>query len=183
MGLSTRIIECKKCPAFRNCVVSPVPPTIGGRIMVVTSHPDTEDGLTVQLFVGRGGDYLRTMLGKAGIKEEDVTYTSIIKCTTPQNREPLNVEISSCIKYLFEEIDDLKPSVIFTLGKFPTRILLNLPKVFKLKDLLGGQCSLSIKSDNYLLIPNHCPYVLLNRGKKEFEEAISIFRKGIENKQ
>ena len=42
----------------------------------------------------------------------------MVKCRPPSNRDPLPAEISTCSKYLDQQIQLIKPRLIVTLGRF-----------------------------------------------------------------
>ncbi len=58
--------------------------------------------------------------------EKDVYISNVIKCCTLQNRHPLKSEINSCKRFLYSQIELVKPSIIIALGKFASQSLLNV---------------------------------------------------------
>src|SRR4051812_17856526 len=57
------------------------------------------------------------MLGKAGLKREDVFITNIVKHRPPGNRDPMPDEIAACGEYLERQIKEIDPVLIVTLGR------------------------------------------------------------------
>jgi len=57
-------------------------------------------------------------LEELGADTKDYFYTNIIRCATPDNREPDEGEILSCSRFLDQEITKVNPRKIVCLGKF-----------------------------------------------------------------
>ncbi|HCW93700.1 MAG TPA: uracil-DNA glycosylase, partial [Flexistipes sinusarabici] len=79
-------------------------------------------------FVGRAGQLLTKMINAMGLEREDVFIANIVKCRPPQNRNPFKDEISTCIGYLYKQIEIIKPEVIISLGGVAAQALLNTEK-------------------------------------------------------
>jgi DNA polymerase len=63
-----------------------------------------------------------------GYSLEDVFICNIVKCRPPDNREPFNDEVASCIGFIKRQIALINPKVIITLGGTATTKLLNSPQ-------------------------------------------------------
>ncbi|CAB4859338.1 unannotated protein [freshwater metagenome] len=81
---------------------------------------EDEQGLP---FVGRSGVLLRSLLADAGVAEEEVFITSVIKCRPPDNRDPKRDEISACSGWLEAQVQLIAPLLICTLGNFALRLV------------------------------------------------------------
>jgi len=116
---------CQKCPLGRmrkNSVFGSG--NINAKLMFVGEAPGHEEDLQGLPFVGEAGQLLTKIIEAMGIKREDVYICNILKCRPPQNRNPLPDEISTCIDYLYSQIEMIKPKVICGLGKFASQTLL-----------------------------------------------------------
>lgn len=178
---------CNLCPAKsgnKQVVASDGPKS---SLMLVGEAPGEDEDKIGSPFVGRCGKILDKLLLGARIKREQVFISNAVKCRPKcrpkegrKNRPPTDAEISTCSGWLRYEIAVVKPKVIITLGKIPTRLLLSLPKSFTLQDYVGkpeetfkGE-NLDIKA--YTVIPCWHPSYLMQHGRHKFEEAVECFK-------
>jgi uracil-DNA glycosylase family 4 len=118
--------RCQKCPLGKmrkNIVFGSG--SINAKLMFVGEAPGHEEDIQGLPFVGEAGALLTKIIEAMGIKRDDVYICNVLKCRPPQNRNPLPEEISTCIDYLYSQIDMIKPKVICGLGKFASQTLLN----------------------------------------------------------
>src|ERR1700722_10280957 len=124
--LRTEALGCTKCPlaAGRTQVVFGVGDPHAS-LLFVGEGPGREEDLAGEPFVGRSGKLLdRLMLEEIGITRAQCYIANVVKCRPPQNRNPTPAEIEACRPYLEEQIAQLDPTVVVTLGNFATRLLL-----------------------------------------------------------
>jgi uracil-DNA glycosylase family 4 len=119
-AIAQEIRTCQKCP-LHSGRTNAVPGT--GRpdadIMFIGEGPGYHEDQQGLPFVGASGQYLTELLAKIGLSRSDVYITNVIKCRPPGNRDPLPVEIGTCVPtYLEQQIDAIKPKIIATLGRF-----------------------------------------------------------------
>ncbi len=93
-------------------------------LLFIGEAPGEEEDIQGRPFVGEAGQLLTRLIQKMGFKREELYIANIVKCRPPQNREPFEDEIETCIPFLKKQIDIIKPSVIMTLGAVATRSLL-----------------------------------------------------------
>jgi uracil-DNA glycosylase family 4 len=86
-------------------------------VLLVGEGPGFHEDAQGRPFVGAAGNLLNEMLGKAGLKREDVFITNIVKHRPPGNRDPMPDEIAACSTYLERQIAEIKPVLIVTLGR------------------------------------------------------------------
>ena len=73
-------------------------------------------------FVGKGGQLQTKIIQAMGFQRESVYIANILKCRpdtpgqTAGNRKPTPLEMETCIPYLHEQIDLIKPKVLVALG-------------------------------------------------------------------
>jgi DNA polymerase len=124
--IKNTVSHCQKCPLGKmrkNIVFGSG--SINAKLMFVGEAPGHEEDIRAMPFVGEAGELLTKIIEAMAIKREDVYICNILKCRPPQNRDPLPAEISTCIDYLYSQIDIIKPRVICGLGKFASQTLLN----------------------------------------------------------
>jgi len=82
---------------------------------------EDEQGLP---FVGKAGKNLDEFLKKVGLSIDDIYIANILKCRPPENRDPLPDEIRAHTPWLLEQIKQIKPRVICSLGNHATKFFL-----------------------------------------------------------
>jgi DNA polymerase-1 len=111
--------SCGKCPQLsknRLQVVNGDGPREPGGIMFIGQNPGRHEDMKGRPFVGDAGFILDRCLNNIGWKRKHVRVENLVRCLTPQNREPDPAEIANCLPYLLEEIAQQKPKVIIPLG-------------------------------------------------------------------
>ncbi|MBI5730618.1 MAG: uracil-DNA glycosylase [Ignavibacteriales bacterium] len=93
--------------------------------MLIGEAPGHDEDLQGEPFVGRAGKLLNDILKAVNFKREDVYIANILKCRPPNNRDPLPLEMETCIPYLHKQIDLINPKVILCLGRVAANGLLN----------------------------------------------------------
>ncbi len=120
MGDVAAIIrQCRDCPlgeSRTNAV--PGAGSDQASVLFIGEAPGLKEDQQGVPFVGSAGNLLNTMLDRAGISRENVFITNTIKCRPPNNRDPEQVEIDTCKKYLRSQIAKLNPKLVVTLGRF-----------------------------------------------------------------
>ena len=117
--IAEEVRNCRDCPLSRgrtNAVPGEGPDNAS--IMFIAEGPGYHEDAQGRPFVGQAGKSLDNLLEKAGIARADVFITNIVKCRTPQNRNPLDSEIQACDKHLQAQIQALNPELIAPLGQF-----------------------------------------------------------------
>jgi DNA polymerase len=69
-------------------------------------------------FVGAAGKFLDELLEGIDLKRDQVFITNVIKCRPPGNRDPLPEEIEACKPFLNQQIEQIGPKLVVTLGRF-----------------------------------------------------------------
>jgi DNA polymerase len=122
--LRSRALVCVKCPnlaASRKNVVFGVGDP-DAALMFVGEAPGADEDQQGEPFVGKAGQLLTRIIQTMGLSRETVYIANILKCRpdTPGqsagNRKPTPQEMETCIPYLHEQIDLIKPKVIVGLG-------------------------------------------------------------------
>ena len=93
-------------------------------LMFVGEGPGRDEDIQGKPFVGRAGQKLNDIIKAMGMTRDDIYIANIVKCRPPENRNPEPDEISTCINYLNQQIEIIKPKVICSLGAISAHTLL-----------------------------------------------------------
>ena len=122
-GIDEEIRSCTKCRLHerrRNAV--PGAGSGSADIMFIGEGPGEQEDVQGLPFVGKAGQLLTKIIQTMGLSRETVYIANILKCRpdTPGqsagNRKPTPEEMQTCIPYLHEQIDLIRPKVIVALG-------------------------------------------------------------------
>jgi len=122
--LRGRALLCLKCPhlvkARRNVVFGVG--DLHARLMFVGEAPGADEDAQGEPFVGAAGQLLTRIIKAMGFTRETVYIANILKCRpdtpgqTSGNRKPTPEEMRTCLPYLLEQIDLIRPAVLVALG-------------------------------------------------------------------
>ena len=183
-ALRERALACVKCPhlaSSRKNVVFGVG-SIDAQLMFVGEAPGADEDEQGEPFVGRAGQLLTKIIQATGLQRADVYIANILKCRpdTPGqsagNRPPTPEERATCIPYLQEQIDLIKPKAIVALGATAVEGLLG--KTLGITKLRGNwQTYRGIP-----LMPTYHPaYLLRNQAmsekRKVWEDILKVMEK------
>lgn len=86
-------------------------------IMCIGEGPGYYEDMQGKPFVGKSGVLLDKIFDVCGFtREEHIFIGNIVKCRPPQNRDPTPEERSTCIPYLYKQIELIAPKIIILLG-------------------------------------------------------------------
>lgn len=125
MPLEEKIKKCRDCELCKTCN-SPIPwdGNYNAKILVIWEAPGKDEDIQGKPFVWRSGKLLTKILESLDYyRNKDYYITNIVKCRPPNNRDPKPEEIKTCQKYLIEQIKQMKPNIIVTLGRFSFNFL------------------------------------------------------------
>ena len=146
------------------------------KLMILGEAPGEQEDRIGLPFVGRSGALLNEALVAAGLTEEDVYITNMVKCRPPGNRNPTAREMDACLPHLLSQTGSVKPRVFITLGKVASEYWLGRPvKVTK----ENGNVEASVNG-TVVVIAYHPAYVLRNQKpeiKQGFFQAIDDARR------
>jgi DNA polymerase len=140
-SLRERALVCVKCPhlvASRKNVVFGVG-SLDAELMFVGEAPGADEDEQAEPFVGKAGQLLTKIIETMGLQRGDVYIANILKCRpdtpplSPGNRKPTPEEMTTCIPYLHEQIDLVRPRVLVALGGTAMEGLLNKTGITKLR--------------------------------------------------
>ncbi len=164
LQLINEIKNCKKCPLskYRR---NPVPGE-GPRdadIMIIGEAPGAKEDEEGRPFVGAAGKLLTTLLESIGLKRDNVYITNVVKCRPPNNRDPTEEEINTCLPYLMKQIAIIKPKIIIALGRHAARtIFKQAGLVWKNMSTMHGKVyEGTINGHKVIIIPTYHPAAAL----------------------
>jgi DNA polymerase len=183
-ALRERALACVKCPhlaSSRKTVVFGVG-SIDAQLMFVGEAPGADEDEQGEPFVGKAGQLLTKIIQATGLQRADVYIANILKCRpdTPGqsagNRKPTSDEMATCIPYLHEQIDLIRPKVIVALGATAVEGLLG--KTIGITKLRGGW---KTYRSTPLMPTYHPAYLLRNQAmsekRKVWEDMLQVMEK------
>jgi len=105
-------------------------------LVFVGEAPGEQEDRLGEPFVGRAGSKLTEIIEKGigvwqngvfvcdNLKRKDVYICNVVKCRPPDNRDPRDDEISTCLPFLIKQIRFIRPRVIVALGRIAASALL-----------------------------------------------------------
>jgi uracil-DNA glycosylase family 4 len=182
--LQARALACVKCPhlvSSRKNVVFGVG-SIDAQLMFVGEAPGADEDESGEPFVGVAGQLLTKIISATGLSRADVYIANILKCRpdTPGqsagNRKPTPDEMATCIPYLHEQIDLIRPKVIVALGATAVDGLLG--KTIGITKLRGNW---QTYRGTPLMPTFHPSYLLRNQAmsekRKVWEDMLAVMEK------
>ena len=182
--LRERAMACVKCPhlaSSRRNVVFGVG-NISAELMFIGEAPGADEDEQGEPFVGKAGQLLTKIIQTMGLQRGDVYIGNILKSRpdtpgqTAGNRKPTAEEMQTCIPYLHEQIDLIRPKVIVALGATAVEGLLG--KTIGITKLRGTWKTYR----GIPLMPTYHPaYLLRNQAlsekRKVWEDMLQVMEK------
>ena len=100
------------------------------RLVFVGEGPGREEDQAGVPFVGEAGRLLTKIINAMGLSREQVYICNVVKCRPPKNRDPEADEIETCLPFLKEQLNLIRPQVICALGRIAAQAVLG--KEFKI---------------------------------------------------
>ena len=137
--------NCQDCPLGQSRTKAvPGEGPENAQIMLIAEGPGKNEDLQGRPFVGAAGYFLEDLLDSAGMNREDIFITNMLKCRTPENRDPTPEEMEACSKYLDRQIELINPDLILTIGRFSMEKFLPGEKISKARGRLRRKNGLNI---------------------------------------
>src|SRR6476659_1758921 len=168
--LRERVAVCTRCPHL----VSSRTQTVFGvgnpkaELMFIGEAPGADEDREGEPFVGRAGQLLTRIIAAMGFTRDDVYIANVLKCRpdmpagAPGNRRPTPAEMETCLPYLTEQIEIIRPKVLVALGATAVEGLLRIREPV---GRLRGRWHACRETP--LMITFHPSYLLRNQGKTE----------------
>ena len=182
--LREKTLACVKCPhlvASRTTVVFGVG-NPDADLMFVGEAPGADEDEQGEPFVGKAGQLLTKIIETMSLSRQQVYIGNILKCRpdTPGqsagNRKPTPEEMQTCIPWLHQQIDLIRPKVLVALGATAVEGLLG--KTIGITKLRGNWQTYR----GILLMPTYHPaYLLRNQAmsekRKVWEDMLAVMEK------
>jgi len=157
------IQRCQKCPLHETRTNTvPGEGNIHSPVVFVGEGPGADEDATGRPFVGRAGKLFEEILKAVSFSRSDVFITNVVKCRPPNNRNPMQDEMTSCSPYLFSQLQVIHPVLIVTLGAVPLSFLLGKKSV-RITSMRG---QLVEYKDGVMIFPMFHPSYLLRNPSK-----------------
>lgn len=174
-GLRENMVQCRACDLHHSR--SQVVFGVGNRQadwLVIGEAPSVDEDTFGEPFVGAAGQLLNQMLIAIGVSREKVFISSLVRCRTPDNRDPSATEVLSCSKFLERQIELIQPKVILSVGRVATQNLLDKKEpIGKMRGNLYQFGSMNIP-----LVPTfHPAYLLRSPSEKSKVWSDLVFAK------
>jgi DNA polymerase len=124
-ALREEIGDCRRCKLSKqrkNVVFGEGNPA--AVLMFIGEAPGREEDLQARPFVGDAGKLLTRLIEKMGFAREEVYIGNIVKCRPPQNRDPEEDEIRTCLPFIRRQVDIISPTIIVSLGRISAQTLI-----------------------------------------------------------
>jgi DNA polymerase len=182
--LKGRILSCTRCP---NLVASRTQVVYGvgnpfAELLFVGEAPGEEEDLRGEPFIGKAGQLLTKIIGAMEYTREEIFIANILKCRPDMpdgesgNRKPKPAEMATCLPWLTQQIELIKPKVIVALGLTAVEGLLGEPRT--MRDVRGKW----LDYHGVPLMPTYHPaYLLRNQTlaekRKVWEDMLLVLGK------
>ena len=95
------------------------------QVMLVGEAPGADEDRQGKPFVGLSGQLLDNMFATIGLSRQENLYISnIIPWRPPGNRQPSNIEVTTCLPFIKRHIELVKPKVLVFIGGVSAKALL-----------------------------------------------------------
>ena len=116
--------KCELCKTRTNVVFGVGNPK--AEVVFIGEGPGEQEDLQGMPFVGKSGQLLDKMLQAIDLyRDKNIYIANIVKCRPPKNRDPLPKEQESCIDWLNEQLNFIKPKIIVALGRIAAMKFVN----------------------------------------------------------
>lgn len=177
-NLKQQVLTCTKCPLSetRNNVVfgngNP-----NAEIMLIAEAPGFYEDKTGIVFQGKSGELLDKIFAACGFtRNEHIFISNIVKCRPPENRTPNETEKTTCLPWLYKQIEQVNPKIIILLGATALKGLIDPnARISKIR----GQW---INWNNRLVMPTYHPSALLRNPSmkrpvwEDFKNVVAKYR-------
>jgi DNA polymerase len=102
------------------------------KLVLVGEAPGYWEDIAGKPFVGKSGQLLDKIFQSVSLsRQKDIYICNTVKCRPPDNRNPTGEEQLACKKYLYGQLDILRPQLIILCG------------AIAVKNMLGASCGIT----------------------------------------
>lgn len=183
-SLREAALACTRCP---HLVKSRTQVVFGvgnpkAELMFVGEAPGADEDLQGEPFVGRAGQLLTKIIEAMGFTRDDIYIANVLKCRPDMpagesgNRKPRADEMATCLPWLGEQIQLIRPKVIVALGATAVEGLLG--DTSPMRDLRGRWLDFQ---STPVMVTYHPAYLLRNQSigekRKVWEDMLLVLGK------
>jgi DNA polymerase len=188
--IARRIRVCVKCPLWQarlNAV--PGEGNVDAAVMFVGEAPGYWEDVKGLPFVGAAGKVLDELLKRIKLFREKVFITNVVKCRSPENRDPRQLEVATCTSlYLARQIGLIQPKIIVALGRHSTAYIFSkagLEKVENITEFRGKVFETNLFGFPVSVIPMYHPASVLHNPsyRDKLEEDFQLLRSELEKRR
>jgi uracil-DNA glycosylase len=169
-SIAQRVAICRLCPHLATSRTQTVfgVGNPAAELMFIGEAPGADEDRQGEPFVGRAGQLLTRIIKAMGFTRDEVYIANILKCRPdmpigePGNRRPTSAEMATCLPYLTEQIEIIRPKVLVALGATAVEGLLKIRQ--PMGRLRGRWHSYR---ETPLMITFHPSYLLRNQSNTE----------------
>lgn len=158
------------------------------RLMIIGEAPGYHEDLQGIPFVGDSGSILDKDLKSCGLSRSEVWTTNVLKYRPPENNlsrfDETGHTVEECLEELRNEINQIKPNVIFAIGNYALNHVASKDKITKWRGSIllsdyGIKVVASVHPANFLRpkeeggLPYYYRYVFKHDLKRAVEESLS----------
>lgn len=118
--------ECKLCPLhlYAQSVCLPGSGSLSSEILILSGQSREDDDLLNLPEQGKHGRLLRAAIKEIGL-ENKVRIETVVRCRTPDNRDPTRLEMDTCLPYLEKIVTEEMPNLkwMVALGDIPIKVV------------------------------------------------------------
>jgi uracil-DNA glycosylase len=182
--LEKAILSCQKC---QNLVASRTQVVFGvgnrdAELMFIGEAPGADEDKLGEPFVGRAGQLLTKIIEAMGFTRDDIFIANVLKCRPDMpagesgNRKPRMDEMTTCLPWLREQIQLVKPRVMVALGATAAEGLLGETR--PMRELRGQWLDFH---STPVMVTYHPAYLLRNQTitekRKVWEDMLLVLEK------
>ena len=182
--IQARVAVCTRCPHLARSRTQ----TVFGvgnpdaDLMFIGEAPGADEDARGEPFVGRAGQLLTKIIAAMGFNRADVYIANVLKCRPDMprgssgNRPPTPEEMQTCLPYLAEQIEIIRPKVLVALGATAVEGLLGSRGT--MREMRGRWHS---HQDTPLMITYHPSYLLRTQApaekRKVWEDMLQVLER------
>jgi len=177
-----RKLLCRDCFVGKvyDCVVPSYGCKSNPKVVVMGEAPGADEVENLQPFVGKAGKLLRATLNEFGFRQSNTLITNVIPCRPEKNKFPKDLEIvRKCTKkWLYKELEIVRPSFIILIGAKPLKFVLNRDGITKCR---GEWYDFVLGDHTIKCMPTfHTSYVLRKKYMEDGDDIMAKFRRDVE---
>lgn len=154
-----RLGDCEKCPLNERPVVPGYGPK--GGLVVVGEAPGQNEARRGRPFVGDAGEVLRQVLKACGQDPDEVYYTNAVVRHPVGNKTPGMIPIRACNDRLHDELADVTPTKILSVGGVALTALTRAKRVLPITKERGLAQWVEVGGKQVLYVPSIHPALVL----------------------